>query len=329
MAVETRVPPLTGPESREATRARYPDETGFVERDGVRVHWERYGEGEPAILLMPTWSVLHSRHWKGQIAFLARFFRVITFDGRGNGRSDRPQAARAYAGTEFASDAAAVLDATGTERAVACGLSMGAGYATRLAIEHPARVLGIVMFGASVPFDGPAADAGDTGLDASFDEPQPAHEGWAKYNAPYWRADWRGFADWFVGTRMYSEPHSTKPVDDGVGWFLETDPETIIAAEREPFMAPPADFEPGPPKPGRAARYVAQVRCPVLMVHGTEDRISSIGYARRLAALLGAELVEIEGGGHAQIGRDPVRANLLIRDFARRFAPGRRAEPAP
>ena len=63
---------------------------------------------------MPTWSVVHSRHWKLQIPYLARQFRVVTFDGRGNGRSDRPADAAAYADAEFVADAIAVLDATGT-----------------------------------------------------------------------------------------------------------------------------------------------------------------------------------------------------------------------
>ena len=50
---------------REQTRARYPDETGYIERDGVRVFWERYGEGEPAVLFLPTWSIVHSRVLEG------------------------------------------------------------------------------------------------------------------------------------------------------------------------------------------------------------------------------------------------------------------------
>ena len=74
----------------EQTRARYPDESGYVERDGVRLHYEVYGTGEPTVLLLPTWSIIHSRHWKMQIPYLARHCRVVTFDGRGNGRSDRP-----------------------------------------------------------------------------------------------------------------------------------------------------------------------------------------------------------------------------------------------
>ena len=51
----------------EQTRARYPDESGFVERDGVKVYYEVYGVGEPTVLLLPTWSLIHSRHWKLQI----------------------------------------------------------------------------------------------------------------------------------------------------------------------------------------------------------------------------------------------------------------------
>ena len=42
----------------EQTRARYPDSEGYVERDGVRVHYEVFGSGEPTVLLLPTWSIV-------------------------------------------------------------------------------------------------------------------------------------------------------------------------------------------------------------------------------------------------------------------------------
>src|SRR3989442_4176369 len=125
--------------SAEQTRARYPDEEGFVERDGVRLFYEVYGAGEPTVLLLPTWSLLHSRHWKMQIPYLARHCRVVTFDGRGNGRSDRPREKDAYHEREFAAYAVAVMDATGTESAVIVGFSMGAQRGLLLAAEHPER----------------------------------------------------------------------------------------------------------------------------------------------------------------------------------------------
>jgi hypothetical protein len=73
----------------EQSRARYPDEEAYVERDGRRLFYEVYGDGEETIFLLPTWSLVHSRHWKMQIPYLARHFRVLTMDGLGNGRSDR------------------------------------------------------------------------------------------------------------------------------------------------------------------------------------------------------------------------------------------------
>ena len=48
-------------QSTEQTRARYPDESGYVERDDVAAYYEVYGSGEPTVLLLPTWSLIHSR----------------------------------------------------------------------------------------------------------------------------------------------------------------------------------------------------------------------------------------------------------------------------
>jgi pimeloyl-ACP methyl ester carboxylesterase len=81
----------------EQTRARYPDAHGYVERAGVRTFYEVYGVGEPTVLLMPTLSIVHSRFWKMQVPYLSRHFRVVVFDGRGNGKSDRPPLPEAYA----------------------------------------------------------------------------------------------------------------------------------------------------------------------------------------------------------------------------------------
>ena len=70
-------------------RARYPDSDGVVVCDGVEIRYERYGDGWPAILLLPAWSLVHSRQWKMQVPYLARHFTVVCFDGRGSGGSSR------------------------------------------------------------------------------------------------------------------------------------------------------------------------------------------------------------------------------------------------
>lgn len=316
----TRPATPVGP-APEQTRARRPDASGLVERDGVRVHWERFGAGSPTLLLMPTWSIFPARHWKFQIPYLARHFRIVTFDGRGNGRSDRPTEPGAYADTEFVADAAAVLDATGTDRAVVVGMSMGAGYSVRFAIDRPDRTRAIVLVGPAIGVRDRPEGTPDVPFDDDFEEPRdPDHdEGWGRYNAHFWRRDWPAFADWFVGTRIFSEPHSTKPIEDGVGWALETDPETMIATRRASYLRRPADWPVPPSTEGRGIAFLRRVRCPGLVIHGTDDRIIPIASAERIAAELGARLVAIRGGGHAPHLREPVLVNRAIRDFVERL----------
>jgi pimeloyl-ACP methyl ester carboxylesterase len=167
----------------EQSRARYPDEQGYVERDGVRLFYEVYGEGEPTAFLLPTWSIVPSRFWKFQIAYLARHCRVVTFDGRGNGRSDRPGGAEAYSIDEFAADALAVMDATSTERASLVALSCGALWATVLAADHADRVDRVAYIGPAVSL----APGHPEREIHPFSERLATEEQWAKYNAPYWR----------------------------------------------------------------------------------------------------------------------------------------------
>ena len=81
-------------DGRSAARALQPDAEGYVHRDGVRIFWESFGEGERTILFLPSWSIVYSRIWKGQVPFLARHFRVITFDPRGNGGRTARRTAR-------------------------------------------------------------------------------------------------------------------------------------------------------------------------------------------------------------------------------------------
>ncbi len=297
---------LERPTAHEQTRARYPDESGYVERDGVKLYYEVYGSGEPTVFLLPTWSIIHSRHWKMQIPYLARHCRVLTFDGRGNGRSDRP--ASGYEEDAFAADALAVMDATGTERAVLVSLSLGAQRALLLSAEQPQRVDGTVFICPSVPLGEPVADR----QLYPWNEQLDTDEGWAKYNRYYWLRDYRGFLEFFF-SQMFTEPHSTKPIEDCVGWGLETTAETLVATQLRDWL----DEE--------AAREICgRVRCPVLVIQGTDDAITGPGRGIALAEATGGDLVLLEGSGHGPHVRDPVKVNLLLRDFIKPAPPPRR-----
>jgi pimeloyl-ACP methyl ester carboxylesterase/predicted glycosyltransferase len=297
----------SGPRA-EQTRARYPDVEGHVERDGVRVFYEVYGQDHrTSVVLLPTWSIITGRHWKAQIPYLARHFRVVTLDGRGNGRSDRPAGAAAYADDEFARDTLAVMDATATDRAVLVALSCGAARATILAAEHPDRVSGVAYLAPAVPLV--PGHAARQQAHAVFEQELPTDEGWAKYNARYWQRDYRGFLEFFFG-QMFPEPHSTKQVEDCVGWGLETDAETLADTARGMILC----------RSERFAQLCARVRCPVLVVHGDEDRIRPLIQGEALAQATGGRMVVLEGSGHGPHARDPVKVNRLLREFVEQAA---------
>jgi pimeloyl-ACP methyl ester carboxylesterase/predicted glycosyltransferase len=282
-------------------RARYPDVEGTVERNGVRTGYDVYGSGipgeapRPTLILLPSWAIVHARQWKAQVPYLARYFRVITVEGRGNGRADRPEAEEAYADVEYVDDVLAVLDATGTDRAVLVGLSLGSRHALQFAARYPERSAGVVAMGTLFPSGG-APD---------FDVPQEVYEGWAKYNRHYWLADYRGFVEFFL-SEVFPEPHSTKQIEDGVAWGLETDGPTLVRTRNAGALPTAEETE----------ATCRAVRCPVLVVHGNRDTITPLAVGEDIARWTGAQMVTVAGGGHAPSMREPVLTNRLIRRFA-------------
>jgi pimeloyl-ACP methyl ester carboxylesterase/predicted glycosyltransferase len=286
-------------------RALYPIREGFVESEGVPIFWEEYGEGEHTVLFIPPWQIVHSRSWKMQLAWFARYFRVLTFDQRGNGRSGRP--ARGYDHDTCAADALAVLDATRTARASLVCFSRSTWTGVILAAEHPERVDHLVLTGTAVT-DGPRAD---TRFDEVVEDPQ----GLDKYNAHYWRTHYEEFLEFFFA-RLFPEPHSTKQIEDGVAWGLETTPDVLVATYHEWRCRTPV------------ADLFGCVRVPTLIVHGSDDRIRGLKFSERAHAAIGeSTLIVFEGAGHAPHLRDPVRYNLTVRDFLRPTPPARRVWP--
>ncbi|MGH8914536.1 MAG: alpha/beta fold hydrolase [Acidimicrobiia bacterium] len=287
-------------------RAVVPDLAGHVERGGVRLGYEIFGQGEPTILLMPSWTIIHSRFWKMQVPYLSRHYQVITYDGPGNGRSDRVTDPARYAADSYAADAAAVLDECEVERAVVVGLSLGGQYSLRLAANYPERVMGLVLVGPALPLvpPRPEREAAFENLHRPFpDDPQR----WDKYNISYWHHDYRDFVEFFF-SQCFSEPHSTKPIEDAVGWALETGPGILEAEADRPLL-------------GITGEEIFEgLRCPTLVVHGTKDRIQPYEIGVEAARLAGGSLVSMAGPGHIPNVRDPVRFNLVLRDFIQRVA---------
>ncbi|MGN6174294.1 MAG: alpha/beta hydrolase, partial [Streptosporangiaceae bacterium] len=162
----------------------------------------------------------------------------------------------------------------------------------------------------------PPPDPWETG-GLSFDDVLDEAEGWAKENRHYWRRDWRGSVEFFM-SQVATEPHSTKPYDDLVEWGMQTDAETMLCdADAPQEIADEAE----------ATKLCRSLTCPVLVIGGDQDKIVPPERTRRIAELAGAELLVVEGGGHAPHARYPVAVNHAIRDFADRLVhrPGKQA----
>ena len=126
-------------------------------------------------------------------------------------------------------------------------------------------------------------------------------------NRAFWRHDggYRAWVEFFFDQQL-PEPHSTKQFEDTVSWALDTEVEAMIA-EREGRDAPSSR--------SGAEELCRRVQCPVLVIHGSDDRCQPLERGRRVAELTGGELVVLDGSGHLPHGRDPVRVNRLIIDF--------------
>jgi hypothetical protein len=97
---------------------------------------------------------------------------------------------------------------------------------------------------------------------------------------------------------------------------MDTDMETILAGFR--------GWETKIIGPTEVAELGQRIRCPVLVIHGTDDAQVDYWRGEELARQLKGQLVLLEGSGHAPHVRDPVKINLLLRDFVKPAAPPQR-----
>jgi len=124
-----------------------PVQERIVERDGVKLHAAQWGSSGPWIAFAQPFQIVHSQWLKGVVPYLSQHFRVLTMDGRGNGRSDRPQGQQHYSLDHFHDDFVAVLDAFEIDRVALVGLSAAAMIVLRLAAEQPHRVTHVITTG--------------------------------------------------------------------------------------------------------------------------------------------------------------------------------------
>ena len=129
-----------------------------IDRNGVKIHYEVYGDG-PALILTHGYSST-SAMWEGQIEALSKHHKLVLWDMRGHGKSDYPADPNAYSEALTIGDIAALLDQIGTRRAIVGGLSLGGYMSLAFYRTHPERVAALLII--------------DTGPGFKKDEPRAA-----------------------------------------------------------------------------------------------------------------------------------------------------------
>ena len=112
-----------------------------VTANGITIHYEERGEGDPLILIMGLGA--DGSLWEDHVQEYEKHFQCILMDNRGAGKSDKPEGP--YSTKMMADDTAGLMDALGIDKAHVAGISMGGAIAQELALNHPDKVRSLVL----------------------------------------------------------------------------------------------------------------------------------------------------------------------------------------
>jgi pimeloyl-ACP methyl ester carboxylesterase len=255
----------------------------FIERDGVKIHWDAQGEGTPVLLVMG--HRYSSAMWYPVLPALSAHHRVIRFDNRGTGQSGTSRKVTVEA---MADDAVAVMDAAGVDKAHIFGVSMGGVIVEDIALRHTGRVRSLIV--------------GCSGM-LTADKPRTN----AVIRLLYWLPP--PVLKLLMPRRANNGYGSAAPADAIARDLaqLEKDPYTTrgVLAQAEAM-----------------SRYVttrdaiARLTMPSLVLHGDEDATVPFKWGEELAATLpNSRFVRVPGAGHNFFIAGGDAVNRAVLDF--------------
>src|SRR4051794_6269315 len=268
-------------------------EMPFAHNGSLRVYYESVGSG-PAVLLVMGQGMSLEAGWR-TAQLLAPSFRVLLFDNRDVGRSDR--SLWPYVVAQMAGDALAVLDAAGEPHAHVYGISLGGMVAQELALRHADRVDGRVL-GATTP-GGPRSIPQDPQVLTFF-----ARVGAMGPEEAEWAA-----VPYSYGERTRRE-HGERIAED-ITRRLRHAPDALAYLHQVAAAASHSTHN-----------RLADIAAPTLVIHGEQDRLQSPENARLLAASIpDVELRLWPEAGHLYVTDEP-EADREVARFLERHSPG-------
>ena len=261
-----------------------------VRANGINIHYKERGRGEPLLLIAGLGA--SGELWAGQAPLFAHDFRVITFDNRGAGHSDKP--AEPYSIALFADDTAALMDALGIGSAFVYGQSMGGLVGQEFGVRHSQRARALVL--GCTTFGGPNSVS-----------PGPEAAG---VLSSFAAAPSRAALD--VALKVFFSPRFLGGNrDEAVRWmnsYLERrPPEDAYMKQLAACLA--FDFY----------ERLPQVQAPALVINGAEDGLIPAENSRIMAERIpGAELVLFPETGHFYFYELPEESARVVTEFLRR-----------
>jgi len=260
----------------------------------ISIYYESHGEGEPLVLIMGYGG--SSGQWFSQIPGLSQEYRVVAFDNRGTGRSDKPDVP--YTMQMLAEDVSGLLEALAIDAAHVYGVSMGGMIAQELALRHPDKVLSLIL--GCTSHGGPNSILADAEALAILFDPERAKvppEQKARDLVPF----------------LYTQK------------FIDNNPDIVeqYIAKTLEYVTPVLGFR-------RQAQGIMahdtydrlpQIKVPTLVIAGTADRLIPVENSRLIASRMpNAELVLLENVGHGFFTEALEEANKAVLDFLGRHS---------
>ena len=260
--------------------------------NGINLYYEVHGEGEPLLLIMGL--SLNSKSWFRTLPVLSEYFKVIVFDNRGTGLSDKPNSP--YSIEQMAEDARCVLDAAGVDTAHVYGISMGGMIAQRLALKYPSRVRSLVLgctTSGGVYHVQPGADVSMLMLSRGSSVATPEEMAWA--TAPI----------------LYSQS------------FIENQRELVAEDIQKRIEIPVLPYayilQLQACLTHDTSNEIEQIAVPTLVIHGDEDKLVPYQNGLTLAEKIpNAEFLTIQGAGHIYVTEANDLVNEKVIDFLKK-----------
>ncbi len=264
----------------------------------INMYYEIHGEGEPLVLIMGLGG--DTTRWFRILPVLAKEYRVIAFDNRGAGRTDKPDIT--YTMEMMSDDIAGLLDVIGIDAAHTFGISLGGMIAQNYALRHPGRIISVIL--GCTRCGGPHSISDDSEASSALnpeliDLLSPEER--ARAMLPF----------------LWSQE------------FIDNNPELVeeqIAMSKENLIDP-AGYTHQLEAANSHNTYdrLPEIKPPTLVIAGDADRLIPVENSRIIASRIpGAELVILEKMGHGFYTEALDETSRIIMDFMKRNSPSRR-----